>query len=64
MTAVAEKIRELVARLNVDEFEFWDKKNISAGRRARKTLQEIKKICSDARFAITEAKKSEQQAAA
>jgi len=41
------------------EFEKFERGNKSAGTRARKTLQNIKKICQDIRNQIQDAKKKE-----
>ncbi|MBN2037470.1 MAG: hypothetical protein JW768_12065 [Chitinispirillaceae bacterium] len=41
------------------EYEKFQRGNKSAGTRARKSLQNIKKICQDIRNEIQEAKKSE-----
>ncbi len=42
------------------EFEKFERGNKSAGTRARKSLQNIKKICQDIRNQIQDAKKKEE----
>lgn len=44
------------------EYEKFERGNKSAGTRARKSLQNIKKIAQDLRVAIQDSKKSETQA--
>ncbi|NLL14299.1 MAG: hypothetical protein GX267_12930 [Fibrobacter sp.] len=44
------------------EYEKFERGNKSAGTRARKSLQNIKKIAQDLRVAIQDSKKSEAQA--
>ncbi len=63
MTAIAEHLRVLAADLHSEEREFYEKNNFSAGRRARKILQEIRKLCGQARNDITAAKNSGGRAA-
>jgi hypothetical protein len=41
------------------EYEKFERGNKSAGTRARKSLQNIKKICQDIRLKIQEARKAE-----
>ena len=41
------------------EYEKFERGNKSAGTRARKSLQNIKKICQEIRIQIQEAKKAE-----
>jgi hypothetical protein len=43
------------------EYEKFERGNKSAGTRARKILQNIKKICQEIRIQIQEAKKKEPQ---
>ncbi|MDD5675426.1 MAG: hypothetical protein PHC61_14745 [Chitinivibrionales bacterium] len=45
------------------EYEKFERGNKSAGTRARKSLQNVKKICQDIRNKIQDAKKSEDAAA-
>jgi hypothetical protein len=42
------------------EFEKFERGNKSAGTRARKSLQNIKKICQEIRIQIQDAKKKEE----
>jgi hypothetical protein len=44
------------------EYEKFERGNKSAGTRARKSLQNIKKIAQDLRVAIQDSKKSEAEA--
>jgi hypothetical protein len=44
------------------EYEKFEHGNHSAGTRARKSLQNVKKICQDIRDKIQEARKSKDQA--
>lgn len=44
------------------EYEKFERGNKSAGTRARKSLQNIKKIAQDLRVAIQDSKKSETEA--
>lgn len=56
------KIIELAQKLGTDENEFYEKENNSAGTRARKTLQEIIKLCREARTQIIAVRKSKKAA--
>lgn len=56
MPAIASEIRKLADDLHVEEVEFYGKENASAGRRARKILQQIKMLCANSRKEITEIK--------
>lgn len=47
-------LKQLLATLEVDADSFYAKDNKAAARRARKSLQEIKKICSTFRKEISE----------
>ncbi len=62
MSAIAGKIRELTDTLLIEETEFYGKQNASAGRRARKILQEIRTLCGKSRKEITEIKNSAKEA--
>ena len=44
-----------------EEYEKFERGNKSAGTRARKILQEIKRVCQDIRVNIQEAKKTDDQ---
>jgi hypothetical protein len=54
-------LQKLVDELEIlkVEYEKFERGNKSAGTRARKSLQNIKKICQEIRIQIQEAKKSE-----
>ena len=52
------KIKEVVENLSVDASKFFDKKNKSAGIRARKEAQTLKGLCQDLRKEILEANKT------
>ena len=51
-------LKAAVSELEVEYAKFYEKSNNSAGTRARKILQDIKKIAQDARNDIQEAKSS------
>ena len=51
-------LEEKMASLK-EEYEKFERGNKSAGTRARKTLQEIKRICQDLRVSIQDSKKTE-----
>ncbi|HKL15783.1 MAG TPA: hypothetical protein VJ915_09135 [Balneolaceae bacterium] len=50
------EVKSLVEELEPDMEKFYDKGNKAAGTRARKTLQEIKKVSQDIRLHIQEMK--------
>jgi hypothetical protein len=50
------EIKALVDDLEVDMEKFYGKKNKTAGTRARKTLQDLKKLAQDIRVNIQETK--------
>lgn len=52
------EVKTLVDSLEVDMEKFYSKNNKTAGTRARKTLQELKKLAQEIRIGIQEAKKS------
>lgn len=56
-----EEIKTLVETLSVDVSKFYDKKNKSAGTRARKTAQDIKNLLQDLRIAILEDRKKDEE---
>lgn len=56
-----EEIKTLVESLSVDVSKFYDKKNKSAGTRARKTAQDIKNLLQDLRIAILEDRKKDEE---
>jgi hypothetical protein len=51
-----DEIKELMAGLEEDLVKFYDKGNKAAGTRARKQLQELKKLSQDIRLEIQEMK--------
>ncbi len=51
------EIKELIDSLEEDMDKFYNKGNKTAGTRARKTLQELKKLAQDIRVDIQEKKK-------
>ena len=61
MAAIASKIMELAQALEADEDKFVSG-NKAAGSRARKTLQEIKRIAQEGRKDIQKAKNDEAAA--
>lgn len=55
-----EQVRSLISELEPDMDKFYEKGNKAAGTRARKTLQEIKKVSQEIRLEIQEMKNSGQ----
>ncbi len=53
-----EQMNNLVEELEPDMVKFYEKGNKAAGTRARKTLQEIKKVSQDIRLEIQDMKNS------
>lgn len=53
-----EQVRSLISELEPDLEKFYDKGNKAAGTRARKTLQEIKKVSQEIRLEIQDMKNS------
>ena len=53
-----EQVRSLISELEPDMEKFYDKGNKAAGTRARKTLQEIKKVSQEIRLEIQDWKNS------
>lgn len=53
-----EQVRSLVSELEPDMEKFYEKGNKAAGTRARKTLQEIKKLSQEIRIEIQNKKNS------
>ncbi len=51
-----EQMKSLVDQLEPDMVKFYDKGNKAAGTRARKTLQEIKKVSQEIRLEIQDMK--------
>ena len=51
------QLKSLVESLNEDMTKFYEKDNNAAGTRARKSLQEIKKLSQEIRVEISEKKK-------
>ena len=51
------EIKSLVDELEVDMEKFYSKNNKTAGTRARKLLQDLKKLAQDIRIDIQEKKK-------
>jgi len=52
----SDQINELVSDLQVDLEKFYEKGNKTAGTRARKKLQDLKKLAQDIRVEIQEKK--------
>lgn len=50
------EVKSLVSELEVDLEKFYDKGNKAAGTRARKQLQELKKLSQDIRLEIQDIK--------
>ena len=55
-----EQVRSLISELEPDMDKFYEKGNKAAGTRARKTLQEIKKVSQEIRLEIQDMKNSGQ----
>ncbi len=55
-----EQMKSLIDQLEPDMVKFYDKGNKAAGTRARKTLQEIKKVSQEIRLEIQDMKNSGQ----
>jgi Tfp pilus assembly protein PilE len=53
-----EQVQSLISELEPDMEKFYEKGNKAAGTRARKTLQEIKKVSQEIRLEIQEWKNS------
>ncbi len=53
-----EQVQSLISELEPDLEKFYDKGNKAAGTRARKTLQEIKKVSQEIRLEIQDMKNS------
>ena len=53
-----EQVRSLISDLEPDMEKFYEKGNKAAGTRARKTLQELKKLAQEIRLEIQEMKNS------
>lgn len=53
-------VKELVERLEPDMDKFYNKGNKTAGTRARKALQEMKKLAQEIRVEIQDMKKTGQ----
>lgn len=53
-----EQVRSLISELEPDMDKFYEKGNKAAGTRARKKLQEIKKVSQEIRLEIQEMKNS------
>ncbi|PWN07196.1 histone H1 [Rhodohalobacter mucosus] len=53
-----EQIQSMVADLEVDMNKFYEKGNKAAGTRARKQLQELKKVAQEIRLEIQDMKNS------
>jgi len=51
-----EQVRNLISELEPDMDKFYEKGNKAAGTRARKTLQEIKKVSQEIRLEIQDMK--------
>lgn len=55
-----EQMKSLLSELEPDMVKFYEKGNKAAGTRARKTLQEIKKVSQEIRLEIQDMKNSGQ----
>lgn len=55
-----EQIRSMIAELEGDMDKFYEKGNKAAGTRARKQLQELKKVSQEIRLEIQDMKNSGQ----
>ena len=55
-----EQIRSMIAELEGDMNKFYEKGNKAAGTRARKQLQELKKVSQEIRLEIQDMKNSGQ----
>lgn len=53
-----EQVRSLISELEPDMEKFYEKGNKAAGTRARKKLQEIKKVSQEIRLEIQDMKNS------
>lgn len=53
-----DEVKELVDKMEPDLDKFYNKGNKTAGTRARKALQEMKKLAQDIRVEIQDMKKS------
>lgn len=53
-----EQVKALISELEPDMEKFYDKGNKAAGTRARKTLQELKKLAQEVRLDIQDKKNS------
>lgn len=53
-----EEIKSLIEELEPDMEKFYEKGNKAAGTRARKTLQELKKLAQEVRLEIQDMKNS------
>lgn len=53
-----EQVRSLISELEPDMEKFYEKGNKAAGTRARKKLQEIKKVAQEIRLEIQDKKNS------
>lgn len=53
-----EQLKSMVTELEDDMIKFYDKENKTAGTRARKKLQEIKKLAQEIRLEIQDFKNS------
>lgn len=54
-----EEIKSLMSVLEEDLVKFYEKGNKAAGTRARKLLQDLKKVCQDTRNDIQQRKNEE-----
>jgi hypothetical protein len=52
-----EQMKNLISEFEIDYNKFNEKKNKTAGTRARKTLQDIRNLAKDVRVEIIESKK-------
>lgn len=62
MSKASEKLAALVKQFAEDDDKFESKKNNSAGTRARKALQDIKKVCQERRDEIQKQRADEEAA--
>jgi len=59
MSRIAQ-MKSLIEQLEPDLVKFYEKGNKAAGTRARKTLQDVKKVSQEIRLEIQEMKNSNQ----
>lgn len=50
------ELKELIAEAEVDMVKFYEKKNMAAGVRARKSMMEVRKLAQEVRLDIQDIK--------